>query len=279
MRRKRRLFAVLTLAAAVALGAVGAAQAIDANSTATLALSPATGLGSTGKPAKITVHTHTNYTGSGTKTDRARLFFDKNIVLNQSVVPKCSDSQLSGNITMKAAMAACGTKLVGTGTARANASAPGDTQACVLTFNRNPNGVLLFTRVFLTGQTANCANPANNTGGFTTVLLKAPLATNPASTTPGGALPAAFYSGGKWLDFNNITSVAALPLSDFQVTAGKGAPGTNLTGTKANWLKAKCTSRTGLGTPAKKWVMRTIFKYTTGSPVEQVVNSKTGACT
>jgi len=272
MRMRRRVSVVVALATAVALGAVGVAQAINANSTVSFNFTkvPAGTIGTTLKQGKINVHTHTNYTGSGTKTDRARLFFDKNFAFNQSVVPKCSASQLSGNITMKAAMAACGTKLGGTGTARANASSPGDTQACVLAFNRNPNGILLFTRVFLTGQTANCSNPANNTGGFTTVLLQAPLATNPASTTPGGGLPAAFYQGGKWLDFNHITSVAALPLSDFNVTVGKGAPNTNLSGTKGNLIRAKCTLRSG----SKKWVMRTIFKYTNGSPLEQVVNSQ-----
>ena len=282
MRIKRRLAVVCALAAVTALGAVGVAQAIDANSTESFTVTPKTALGSAGKPVKLNIHTHTNYTGSGTKTDRTRLFFDKNIAFSQSVMPKCNASQLSGNITMAQAMAQCGTKLIGTGTAKANASAPQDTQACVLAFNRNPNGILLFTRVFLTGQTANCATPASNGGGFTSILLQAPLATNPASTTPGGALAAAYYSGGKWLDFNNITSVASLPLSDFNVTVGKGAPGTNLTGTKANYIKAKCTSRAGLGSPAKKWVMRTIFKYTTGSPTEQVVNSKypsTGGCT
>ena len=274
MRIKRRLTVVFALATAVALGAVGVSLGANASSTETFSVTPKTGLGSTFKPVKLNIHTHTNYTVGGTKTDRARLFFDKNIQFNQSVVPKCNDAQLSGNITMAQAMAACGTKLVGTGTAKANASAPSDTQACVLAFNRNPNGILLFTRIFLTGQTATCGSPASNSGGFTTVLLKAPLGANPASTTPGGSLPAAFYQGGKWLDFNNITAVAALPLADFNVTTGKGAPGTNLTGNKANFIKAKCTSRSGLGTPAKKWVMRSIFKYTSGSPAEQPVNSK-----
>ncbi len=61
--------------------------------------------------------------------------------------------------------------------------------------------------------------------------------------------------------------------------SGKGAPQTNLTGAKANFIKAKCTSRAGLGTPAKKWVLRTIFKYNSGIPAEQAVNYKTGACT
>ena len=280
MRIKRRLTVVLALAAAAALGSVGVSQAINANSTETFSISPKTGLGSTGKPVKLTVHTHTNYSVSGTKTTRARLFFDKNILFNPSAVPKCTTSSVSGNITMQQAMAACGSKLVGTGTAQANLSSPGDVHGCVLVFNAvdgNPSvggnqpGVLLFTRLQVPG-TISCANAASNMSGNATVLLQAPLATNPASTTPGGSLPAAYYQGGKWLDFNNIPQT--LPLSDFNVQTGKGAPQTNLTGTKANYVKAKCTARSGLGSPTKKWVMRTIFKYNSGTPLEQVVNSK-----
>jgi hypothetical protein len=284
MRIKRRLIAVCALAATAALAAAGAAWAINANSTATLAVSP-TNPGGTFKPSKLTIHTHTNYTVNGTKTSRARLFFDKNLQFNLSAVPKCPTASVSGTLTMQQAMAACGTKLVGTGTAQANLATPGDTHGCVLVFNAvdaNPSvggnqpGILLFTRLQVPG-TINCSNPASNTNGNGTVLLQAPLATNPASTTPGGALPAAYYQGGKWLDFNNIPQT--IPLSDFNVAVGKGAPGTNLTGTKANYIKAKCTSRSGLGSPAKKWVLRTIFKYSSGSPLEQAVNSKTGACT
>ncbi len=288
MRIKRRLTVVLALAAAAALGSVGVSQAINANSTESFSITPKTGLGSAGKPVKLTVHTHTNYSVSGTKTTRARLYFDKNIVFTPSAVGTCPTASVSGNITMQQAMAACGSKLVGTGTAQANLSTPGDVNGCVLVFNAqdgNPSvsgnqpGVLLFTRLQVPG-TINCANAASNTSGNATVLLQAPLATNPASTTPGGSLPAAYYQGGKWLDFNNIPQT--LPLSDFNVQTGKGAPQTNLTGTKANFIKAKCTSRSGLGSPAKKWVMRTIFKYNSGSPLEQVVNSKypsTGGCT
>jgi len=285
MRIKRRLMVVCALAVTGILGAVGVAQAINANSTESFSVAPNTGLGTTFKPVKLTVHTHTTYSAPGTKTTRAKLYFDKNLQFNTGAVPKCPTASVSGNITMKAAMAACSGKLIGTGTAAANLSSPGDVKGCVLVFNAvdgNPNvagnqpGVLLFTRLQVPGS-FSCANAANNQGGNTTVLLQAPLATNPASTTPGGALPAAFYQGGKWLDFNNIPQ--ALPLSDFNVQTGKGAPQTNLTGTKANIIKAKCTSRVGLGTPAKKWVMRTIFFYNSGTPNSQVVNSKTGACT
>jgi hypothetical protein len=284
MRIKQRLIAVCALAVIAALAAGGTAWAINANSTATIAVSP-TNPGGTFKPSKLTLHTHTNYSVAGTKTTRARLFFDKNLQFNLGAMPTCPTASVSGSITMKQAMAACGTKLVGTGTAKADLASPGDTNGCVLVFNAqdanptvagNQPGILLFTRLQVPG-TINCASPATNQNGNGSVLLQAPLATNPASTTPGGALPAAYYQGGKWLDFNNIPQT--IPLSDFNVAVGKGAPSTNLTGTKANYIKAKCTSRSGLGSPAKKWVLRTIFKYSSGSPLEQAVNSKTGACT
>jgi hypothetical protein len=284
MRIKRRLMVVCALAATAALGAVSAAHAINANSTATIAVSP-TNPGGSFKASKLTIHTHTNYTVNGTKTTRARLYFDKNLQFNLASMPTCPTASVSGNVTMKQAMAACGTKLVGTGTAQANLTTPGDVHGCVLVFNAqdanptaggNQPGILLFTRLQVPGN-ISCASPATNQNGNGSVLLQAPLAGNPTSTTPGGALPASYYQGGKWLDFNNIPQT--LPLSDFNVIVGKGAPGTNLTGTKANYIKAKCTSRSGLGSPAKKWVMRAIFKYNGGSPLEQAVNSKSGACT
>src|SRR5262245_11455308 len=165
MRIKRRLMVVCALAATAALGAVGAAHAINANSTATLAVGPSTGLGSTGKAVKLTVHTHTNYTVSGTKTMRARLFFDKNLTFNPNAVGKCPTASVSGNITMAQAMTACGTgagsKLVGTGTAQANLTTPGDVHGCVLAFNAqdgnptaggNQPGILLFTRLQVPGN-------------------------------------------------------------------------------------------------------------------------------
>jgi hypothetical protein len=279
MRRiKRRVAVCCALAMAVAVGAVGVAQAINANSTVSFNFTkvPAGTIGTTLKQGKIFVHTHTNYSVSGTKTTRARLYFDKNFSFSPGAVAKCPTASVSGNITMKQAMAACGGKLVGTGTAQANLASPGDVHGCVLAFNAadgNPNvggaqpGILLFTRLQVPGS-ISCASPASNQNGNGSVLLQAPLATNPASTTPGGALPAAYYQGGKWLDFNNIPQT--LPLSDFQVTTGKGAPGTNLSGTKGNYVRAKCTLRNG----SKKWVMRTIFAYNSGSPNQQVVSSQ-----
>jgi hypothetical protein len=266
---------------AVALGAVGVAQAINAHSTVSFNFTktPAGVIGGTLKQGKINVHTHTNYSVAGTNTTRAKLYFDKNLVFNANSVPKCATSSVSGNITMGQANSRCGTKLVGTGRAQANLSSPGDVKGCVLAFNAqdgNPDragnqpGILLFTRLGVGTPAPNCAKSAwgNPTNGNTSILLQAPLAANPTKTTPGGALPAAFYKGGKWLDFNHIPQ--GVPLSDFNVTVGKGSPNTNLTGAKANYVKGKCTKRSG----SKKWVMRTIFTYSSGSPRNQVVSSQ-----
>jgi len=287
MRIKRRLMVVLALSATTALVAVGVALAAGASSTVSFSITPKTALGTAGKPVKLTVHTHTTYPDIGpTKTTRAQLYFDKNILFNLTAVPKCNQANLDalGNGTMQQAMATCGGSLVGTGTAAANFAAPGDIHGCVLAFNiqdASPAagaqpGVYLFTRLQVPPGPISCATVATNTQGNVTVALKAPLATNPASTTPGGPLPAANFQGGKWLDFNNIPQ--SLPLSDFNVQTGKGAPQTNLTGTKANFIKAKCTLRAG----KKNWKMRTVFSYNQGTPNKQAVNSTypaTGGCT
>ncbi|HEY7150152.1 MAG TPA: hypothetical protein VH391_00565, partial [Solirubrobacterales bacterium] len=191
MRIKRRLAVVIALAATAALGAVGVAQAINASSTASLKVSP-TNPGGSFKASKINVHTHTNYSVAGTNTTRVKLFFDKNLQFNLSTVPKCATSSVSGNITMGQANTACGTKLVGTGTAQANLSSPGDVKGCVLAFNAqdaNPDvtgnqpGILLFTRLGVGTPAPNCAKSAwgNPTNGNTSILLQAPLATNPTS--------------------------------------------------------------------------------------------------
>ena len=288
MRIKRRLMVVCALAATGAMVAVGVALAAGASSTVSFSVTPKTALGTTGKPVKLTLHTHTTYPDVGpTKTTRAQLYFDKNIVFSPTSVPKCNQANLDalGNGTMQQAMATCGGSLVGTGTAAANFAAPGDIHGCVLVFNvldanasvaGNQAGVYLFTRLQVPPGPISCASVATNTQGNVTVALKAPLATNPASTTPGGPLPAANFQGGKWLDFNNIPQ--SLPLSDFNVQTGKGAPQTNLTGTKANFIKAKCTLRAG----KKNWKMRTVFSYNQGTPNKQAVNSTypaTGGCT
>ena len=195
MRIKRRLTVVVALVAATALAAVGVALGANASSTENFNFTkvPKGNVGATFKQGKLFIHTHTNYSVGGTKTKRTQLYFDKNISFNLSSVPKCPTASVSGDITMKQAMAACSTKLVGTGTAQANFLSPGDIHGCVLAFNAqdaNPSkggnqpGILLFTRLQVPG-TINCASPATNQNGNGAVLLQAPLATNPTKTTPG----------------------------------------------------------------------------------------------
>src|SRR5262245_11837353 len=188
MRRIRRRVAVaLALAGALALGCMGLAQAaLNGHSTVSFNFTkvPAGTIGTTLKQGKLNVHTHTNYTGAGTKTQRARLYFDKSFSFSPNAVSKCATGKVSGNITMKQAMAACKGALVGTGTAQANLTTPGDVHGCVLAFNAvdgnpgaggNQPGLLLFTRLQVPGN-INCSNPANNSNGNGSVLLQAPLA-------------------------------------------------------------------------------------------------------
>jgi hypothetical protein len=152
---------------------------------------------------------------------------------------------------MKQAMAACGSKLVGTGTAQANLSSPGDINGCVLVFNAqdgNPDvagnqpGVLLFTRLKVPGS-FSCANPASNQGGTTSVLLQ-------------GALKGASGDFGTQLDVNHIPQ--ALPLSDFQTTIKRGS-----------YVSARCHDVN------KVWNLRTKFTYTNPSGTQTVNASQT----
>ncbi len=139
----------LTLVGALALAGVAPAT----SSNVTFEFAPDQVPKKTYNPGKLSVHTHTDYTSTGQKTDRAQLNFDDDLKIRTKRIPRCDKARISGNITMKQAMSTCGTAKVGTGTALANAAAPGDTQACVLAFNGKPSHrrptLLLFTRVFL----------------------------------------------------------------------------------------------------------------------------------
>ena len=103
---------------------------------------PAGALGTTFKSGKLNVHTHTNYTAPKTDTTRAQLYFDNDIKFNTTAAPKCNTASAAymNAKTLKQAMAACGSALVGTGTAKVNISAPGDTTGCVLAFNATVSG-------------------------------------------------------------------------------------------------------------------------------------------
>ncbi len=251
MRFKRRSAAIIALAVAGALSVAGIALAAT-SSTVSFKFSPNKVSKTTPKAGKINLHTHTNYADTSSNyTDRAQLYFDSDFKVNTSTLGKCNKTSISGTKTMKQAMAACGSKLIGTGTATA-AAGGNVVHACVLAFNGSGSGghVLLFTRANVAPPfSINCSSPKTNTAGNTNVLLD-------------GALKAAGKAGyGKLLDFNHIHDASALPLTDFNVTVGKQASAPNA----SKWISAKCSHSN------KTWKLQTKFTYDSGSP--QTVNS------
>jgi len=262
MHIKRRLAVILALATAGALTVAGIALAA-ANSTVVVTFTPSNLPTTNFQNGKLGVHTHTTYTNPGNAnpsgaTDRAQLYFDDDFKVNTSAAPKCNSASISGQINMQQAMAQCGSSLVGKGTAKAVTPNPGSfgVNGCVLIFNGqgSTSEVLLFTRVQVSNPSSiSCANPASNTGGNTTVLLTGDLKANPTSL-PGD------FTGGRQLDVNHITNQAALPLTDFNVTAQKGS-----------YVSARCHDAN------KQLNLRVKFGYETG-PQVQTVND-TFACT
>jgi hypothetical protein len=244
-RIKRRSAVIFALAAAGALAVAGIALA-SGTSTVSFKFSPSNVPKTTFQKGKINIHTHTNYTGA-TQTDRARLFFDDDFKINTGAAPKCKESKISGK-NMKDAMAACGSSLIGTGTAAAS----GGIGACVLVFNGTGSGghILLHTRASFAGP-FSCANPSNNTKGDVSVVLNGALKSNPASL--GGD-----FSGGKQLDFNHITGVSPFPLTDFNVTVQKG-----------NFFSARCHDSN------HKWNLQTKFTYVSPASTQTVKSSQT----
>jgi hypothetical protein len=257
MRMKRRLAVILALAAAATLALAGIALA-SASSTVTLSFTPSVLPATTFKSGKLTVHTHTNYTNPGNSnpggaTKRAQLYFDDDIKVNPTATPLCTPT--GGD--MANAMTQCSASKIGGGTAQASANGAFTINGCVLAFNGTKNAagnntVVLFTRVNVTNpSTMTCADPANNHQGNTTVILKGVLTNN---TTVGGA----DLVGGKQIDFNNITSVAAFPLTDFNVNIQK-----------ANFVQARCADAPTAG--ARKLNLQTKFTY--NDATTQIVNS------
>jgi hypothetical protein len=226
MRIRMRYGAPLALAAVAAMAVVGIAAAAPNGNSSSLqgsGFKPLTLPKNTYKAGALIVHTHANYAKPGQAplggyTDRAQLYFDNDGKLNPTGIPRCDKSKISGNITMKVAMARCGTAKVGTGTAQALLG-PSTIKGCVLVFNGKPTAAgqptdLIFTRFHASVPSSiNCSNPANNTSGNTTVLLEGIVKQNPASLGPD-------FKGGRMLDVPNIPRT--LPLSDFFVTTQRG---------------------------------------------------------
>jgi hypothetical protein len=239
MGRWGAIVSALAIAAVLALAGIATGSG---SSIATFQFTPTAVPKTTFQKGKLSVHTHTNYTG-GTATDRAQLSFDDDLKIDTDGIPRCNPSMISGNISLKLAMARCGDARVGTGRAQANAAVPGDAKGCVLAFNGRPSAgrptLLLFTRVQAVGS-IDCSNPANNTNGNVSVLLS-------------GLIRSASGDFGAQLDVNNITTVATLPLSDFRVTVERG-----------NYVSARCNDAN------REWNLRTRFTYVNPSGTQTV---------
>jgi len=231
MRIRRRYVALVALAAAAALATVGLAVAApDGNHSSVTGskFSPSTLPKTTFKAGSLFVHTHTDYGHPpANQTDRAFLYFDNDGKLNTTGVPTCAKANIQGQIDMAAAMAACGSAKVGSGKATAWAG-PNTIHACVLVFNGKKDAAghpmnLVFTRAQSSPPfTINCANPATNHNGNSTVLLEGIIKSNPSSL-------GADFAGGRMVDFNHITQASPFPLTDFQVTVKRG-----------NFISARC---------------------------------------
>jgi hypothetical protein len=238
---------VVAVAVAGALAVAGIALG-SGSSTASFSFRPHKVPKKHYKKGKLFVHTHTDYTNGGTKTDRAQLYFDDDLKIKTKRIPRCNKARISGNIDMAGAMAKCGRAKIGSGKAQANVRMPGDAKACVLAFNGKPSGrkptILLFTRVQVTGP-IDCTIAASNHNGNVTVLLE-------------GVLKGAKGDYGTQLDINHITSVAAFPLRDFRVTVKRG-----------RYVSARCHDRN------KKWNMKAKFTYLNPSATQKVNSSET----
>jgi hypothetical protein len=243
--RTRRL--ALALATAAALGAsliafTGSASALSFctppaptpaagnQSCVNGAITPNTGLGKTTfKPVSLFTHVATRYLHPGNKPSggyakTVSVLYDSDGKINPAGIPTCTKAQLNGK-NIAQAWATCGP---GAGTAhnaylspptavsgKTSTAPPSNFDGCTLVFNGptvngNPS-VLLYARVTLVANgTANCANPANNTSGNTTVVL--------VGTEP----PAGVAGFGRKLVTTGIDQLP-LPLDDFYATVKRGS--------------------------------------------------------
>ena len=221
MRTKRRAALALATAAAVGAGLIaftGSASALSfctpaaPNPTAgnqscvNGAITPNTGLGSTFKNVSLFTHVSTKYLHPGNKPQggfakSVSVLYDADGKITPGAIPKCTAAQLSGK-NISQAWNTCGP---GAGTAhnaylspatavsgRASTAPPSNFNGCVLVFNGptvggNPS-VILYTRITLVANgTANCNNPAGNTGGNTTVILTGTDRRSRACPASGGS--------------------------------------------------------------------------------------------
>src|SRR6476620_7948090 len=274
MRTKRRVAFTLATAAAFAVGFVAFAASAAADPPACNPGTSATDNKScvnfqvlpnhSATSNSLFVHTHTNYAHPGDKAQggfakTVTLLFDNDWAITAGTIPKCTTAQLSGK-NISQAWATCGPTSGATHNAylspatavsgQTSTAPPSNFPGCTLVFNGptvggNPT-VILYARVTL-GATADCATPASNTSGNTTVLLQGTIA------------PAGVAGFGKKLAIPGIDALP-LPLDDFTALLKRGS-----------YFKANsCTP--------SPWKVRGTFAYSgTGQAAD--VSNPTQACT
>jgi hypothetical protein len=240
--RIRKRYVMLAFASAAALAVSGIAYANHVSNTSTLAgskiclsgttCSSVTLPKNTFKAASLFVHTgtvyaHPNDAAQGGKAKTVTILFDNDGKLNLTGIPKCTATFGSGT-TIAAAWERCGPGADQAGEVNAYLSPPGavsgrvstappsNFNGCSLTFNGPTNAagnptVILFARVTLVvNGTPNCANPATNTSGNTSTVLK------------GTITNAGIADFGKKLTVPNIDQVP-LPLDDYTAVTKRGS--------------------------------------------------------
>jgi hypothetical protein len=271
--RIRRRYAILVAVAATAFAAFGAAGAAQANNVSTLPtwnVTPSALPGPGGIPpfanVALGVQTHTNFTSPGNKpaggfTKSVLLRFDDDVKLNLAGIPSCT-ATFGGSTTIAQAWERCGpgadtspevnaylsppTAVSGT----ASTAPASNFNGCTLVFKKSATSVLLFARMTLVANgTPNCASPATNSSGNTSVTLAGNLASSTAIA-----------------DYRQILTVPnvdlqPLPLDDFKANLKRAAV-----------FQARCRDSNQLLN------LRGVFTYSGSGEAPDTVN-KTKACT
>jgi len=261
MRTRKRAAFILASAAAFGIGLIAYAPSAGAVASCTFpntagndsclkfAVAPSNAPGTFGN-ATLFARTRTSYAHPGNKSQggfakTVTLLFDNDFRINPGSIPKCSKAQLNGKNIRQAwntcgpgAGAAHNAYLSPTGavSGRTSTAPPSNFDGCTLVFNGptvsgHPT-ITLYARVTLVANgTANCANPATNTAGNTTVVLV------------GDIVNAGVAGFGKKLVVPNIDQLP-LPLDDFYATVRRGS-----------YFQARCPAG------ASPWRVRGIWAY------------------
>ena len=274
MRTKRRVAFTLATAAAFAVGFIAFAASAaadppacnpgtsptDNKSCVNFQVLPSNRMRRrAGEPVRAHAHElrPSGQQGPGRVREDGDAVLDNDFAITPGTIPKCTTAQLSGK-NISQAWATCGP---GAGAAhnaylspatavsgKTSTAPPSNFPGCTLVFNGPTTGgnptVILYARVTL-GPTANCAAPASNTSGNTTVLLTGTIA------------PAGVAGFGKKLTVPGIDALP-LPLDDFTALVKRGS-----------YFKAKCTP--------SPWKVRGTFAYSgTGQAAD--TSNATQAC-